>query len=83
MCPNSEQYEQVCRERFDRLSGQMTDLIDAIVGTVSNGKPGVLERIRILEAQADSRAKIKASVLGAIAAGGVGLAFAIIKGFAT
>ena len=46
MCPNSDQYEQVCRDEFGQIKDKLDRLDEAIRG---NGEPGLKVRIDRLE----------------------------------
>ena len=46
MCPNSEQYEQVCKDEFGQINDKLDRLDEAIRG---NGEPGLKVRIVRLE----------------------------------
>ena len=58
----SEQYNEVCRERFDRidkaLDAAVSKMDEVKVLISGNGEPGINERLRTVEAQ---RAEDKAS----------------------
>ena len=46
MCPNSEQYENVCKGEFGKINMKLDRLDEAIRG---NGKPGIQFRLSRLE----------------------------------
>ena len=55
MCPNSEQYEQVCKGEFASIHVKLDKLDEAIRG---NGKPGIQLRLSRLESAEATRSRL-------------------------
>jgi hypothetical protein len=55
MCPNSEQYENVCKGEFGSIHTKLDRMDEAIRG---NGKPGIQLRLDRLEVAALTRSKL-------------------------
>jgi len=63
MCPNSEQYEQVCKGEFASIHTKLDRLDEAIRG---NGKPGIQLRLNRLEAAEAVRSKLLWIIAGSV-----------------
>jgi len=63
MCPNSEQYEQVCKGEFASIHVKLDRLDEAIRG---NGKPGIQLRLDRLEAAEAIRGKLLWIIAGSV-----------------
>ena len=62
MCPNSEQYENVCKGEFAEIKGKLDRLDESIRG---NGKPGIQLRLDRLESAHAVRSRLLWLVVGA------------------
>jgi len=62
MCPNSEQYENVCKAEFCEIKSKLDKLDEAIRG---NGKPGIQLRLDRLESVQATRSRLLWLVVGA------------------
>ena len=62
MCPNSEQYEQVCKGEFASICQKLDRLDEAIRG---NGKPGIQLRLDRLESVRATRSRLLWLAVGA------------------
>ena len=77
MCPNSEQYEQVCKGEFASIHKKLDKLDEAIRG---NGKPGIQLRLDRLENSEAKRSRLLWLIGGAAATLAVGTAWKLIFG---
>jgi hypothetical protein len=64
MCPNSEQYEQVCKGEFASIHTKLDKMDEAIRG---NGKPGIQLRLDRLESSQATRSRLLWLIVGAAA----------------
>ncbi len=77
MCPDSEQYEQVCKDAFASIHMKLDKLDEAIRG---NGKPGIQLRLDRLETSESRRSRLLWLVAGVVATLAVGAAWKLIFG---
>lgn len=69
---DQEQYEMVCRGRFDRLEGGIErlctkiDRMDEGIRGTGNGVPGLAERVRTLEEDRKGRVRLRWLIVSAI-----------------
>ena len=77
MCPNSEQYEQVCKGEFASIHKKLDKLDEAIRG---NGKPGIQLRLDRLENAESRRSRLLWLVVGAAVTLAIGVAWKLIFG---
>jgi hypothetical protein len=77
MCPNSEQYEQVCKGQFASVHTKLDKLDEAIRG---NGKPGIQLRLDRLETSQANRSRLLWLVVGAVATLAVGALWKFVMG---
>jgi hypothetical protein len=63
MCPNSEQYEQVCKDEFASVHAKLDKLDVAIRG---NGKPGIQLRLDRLETAKANKSRLFWLIVGAV-----------------
>ena len=50
MCANSEQYDNVCREQFEKISQKMVAIDFALRGDEAGEHPGMVSRLKNIEA---------------------------------
>ena len=62
MCPNSEQYENVCKGEFASINVKLDKMDEAIRG---NGKPGIQLRLDRLESSQAARSRLVWLIAGA------------------
>ena len=62
MCPNSDQYERVCKGEFASIHTKLDRMDEAIRG---NGKPGIQTRLDRLEVAGAARARLLWLIIGA------------------
>jgi hypothetical protein len=77
MCPNSEQYEQVCKGEFASIHKKLDKMDEAIRG---NGKPGIQLRLDRLENTESRRSRLLWLVVGAAVTLAIGVAWKLIFG---
>lgn len=77
MCPNSEQYEQVCKDEFGEIKDKLDRLDEAIRG---NGEPGLKVRIDRLERAEAIRSRLLWLIAASTVTGTVSLVFQLIRG---
>ena len=77
MCPNSEQYETVCKGEFASIHKKLDRLDEAIRG---NGKPGIQLRLDRLENAESRRSRLLWLVIGAAVTLAIGVAWKLIFG---
>lgn len=63
MCPESEQYERICKAQFTELHGKLDRIDEAIRG---NGKPGIQTRLDRLEQAERTRGRLLWLIAGAL-----------------
>ena len=77
MCPNSEQYEQVCKGEFASIHVKLDKLDEAIRG---NGKPGIQLRLDRLESSQAARSRLLWLIIGAAVTLAIGGLWKLIFG---
>ncbi len=77
MCPNSEQYESVCKAEFSEIKEKLDRLDEAIRG---NGKPGIQTRLDRLETSAAARSRVLWIIAAAVLTLAVGAVWKLILG---
>ena len=77
MCPNSEQYERVCKRDFAAIHSKLDKLDVAIRG---NGKPGIQRRLDRLESADAVRSKLLWTITAAVVALAAGALWKLIFG---
>ena len=75
MCPNSEQYDSVCKAEFAEIQTKLDRLDEAVRG---NGKPGIQLRLDRLEGAEATRIKLIWVLIGAAAMSAVNLVWLAI-----
>ena len=75
MCPNSEQYDSVCKAEFTAIHTKLDRLDEAVRG---NGKPGIQLRLDRLEGAEVTRVKLIWVLVGAAAMSAVNLVWLAI-----
>jgi hypothetical protein len=75
MCPNSEQYENVCKGEFAELHTKLDKLDEAIRG---NGKPGIQLRLDRLESSQAIRSRLVWLIAGAAVTLAVGAVWKLL-----
>ncbi len=75
MCPNSEQYESVCKGEFGEIKVKLDRLDDAIRG---NGKPGIQSRLERLELADAIRGRLLWIITAATVAGALSLIWRLV-----
>lgn len=83
LCPNSEQYERVCKNEFDRINFKLDRLDAAIRGDPGDDRPGVAGRLILLESVARRREKIFLLLLAAMFGLVLSRAYELFVGFRT
>lgn len=68
MIESSDQYTEICKERFDDIQGKVDEIYTAIVGDIKNGRPGLQEMVR----QNTTARKRGVAIMWAIVAGFIG-----------
>jgi hypothetical protein len=76
MCPNSEQYENVCKAEFGEIKAKLDKLDEAIRG---NGKPGIHSRLERLELAEAIRSKLLWIITAATVTGAVALVWRLVQ----
>lgn len=77
MCPNSQQYERVCKGEFAELNAKMDRLDVAIRG---NGKPGIQLRLDRLESAEAVRSRLLWIIAGSTVTLAMGAVWKLIFG---
>ena len=77
MCPNSEQYEQVCKDEFGQINDKLDRLDEAIRG---NGEPGLKVRIDRLERAEAIRSRLLWLIAASTVTGAVSMVFQLLRG---
>ncbi len=77
MCPNSDQYESVCKGEFAEIKGKLDRLDESIRG---NGKPGILLRLDRLESAEAVRSRLLWIIAGSTVTLALGALWKIIFG---
>jgi hypothetical protein len=75
MCPNSEQYENVCKGEFSSINVKLDKLDEAIRG---NGKPGIQLRLDRLESSQAIRSRLVWLIAGAAVTLAVGAVWKLL-----
>ena len=75
MCPDTEQYDRVCRGEFSEINIKLDRLDVAIRG---NGKPGIQRRLDRLEESAAIRSRLLWIIAAAAVTGAVSLAWKLV-----
>ena len=76
MCPNSEQYENVCKAEFGEIKAKLDKLDEAIRG---NGRPGIHSRLERLELAEAIRSKLLWIITAATVTGAVALVWRLVQ----
>jgi len=77
MCPNSEQYERVCKGEFAAIHAKLDRLDEAIRG---NGKPGIQLRLDRLESADAVRSRLLWIIAGSVASLAVAAVWKLVIG---
>ena len=77
MCPNSQQYEQVCKGEFASIHTKLDRMDEAIRG---NGKPGIQLRLDRLETASATRSRLLWLIVGAAVTLAIGGLWKLIFG---
>lgn len=77
MCPDSNQYERVCKGEFAAIHGKLDKLDEAIRG---NGKPGIQLRLDRLESAETTRSRLLWIIAGSTVTLAVGATWKLILG---
>jgi hypothetical protein len=77
VCPNSDQYESVCKAEFGEIKSKLDRLDEAIRG---NGKPGILLRLDRLESAEAVRSRLLWIIAGSTVTLALGALWKLIFG---